>query len=431
MKGETLIKSESKKKLIIIDDDEDLLKLLTYEFHSIGFDVISFTTGAAGLAFLLDEKNLKDMLLLILDRVLPDMDGLDILHQFEKKFPHKIPVLFLSILSSEDEVIKGLQGGAIDYITKPFSIFALMQKNHEPLGTMRALVTGGAGFIGSHLCDLLIARGFEVLVLDNLCSGTRLNLIDSPLVQFVQADVRQPEQINQLFEGIDSVFHLAGLVNVPLSLKAPCPYFETNFVGTFNVLEACRKAGVKRFLYAASCSCYGSEDPLPTTESDPIELDSPYAVTKYFAEQLVLNWTRLYGLPALCLRLFNVFGPRASLHGGYGGVIGVLIDEKRRNEPLTIVGDGKQTRDFVYVTDVAEAFYRAALSPLSGESFNVGTGRAHSIEEIVQLLHASRIEYLPSRPGEAKNSCADIRKIKDMLGWAPKVSLEEGIRALL
>jgi len=299
---------------------------------------------------------------------------------------------------------------------------------------MRAIVTGGAGFIGSHLTELLLSKGIEVTVLDNLCSGTLANLKaveKHPNYTFIQSDIRNCEEIKPIFRQVDWVFHLAGLVSAPLSIQEPHHYFKTNLEGTLNVLEAARSAGVNRFLYAASCSCYGTPIKIPIEENDPISLQTPYAMTKYFAEQFVLKWAELYSLPVLSLRLFNVFGPRSSLIGGYGGVIGLLLDEKLHHVPLTIVGDGHQTRDFVYVKDVAKAFLIAAESTLSKNYFNVGSGKEHSIEQIVTLLDSPPVVYLGKNSWDAERFCADIHKIKEILGWQPKTSFEEGLRELL
>lgn len=298
---------------------------------------------------------------------------------------------------------------------------------------MKTLVTGGAGFIGSHLTDLLLSKGHSVTVLDNLCGGWMKNLSQaqkSPLFKFVHADIRDPKTLEGHFEGIDWVFHLAALADIVPSIEKPRDYFETNVDGTFNVLEASKKANVKRFLYAASSSCYGIPSQYPTPESTPASPQYPYALTKYLGEQLVLHWAQIYKLPALSLRLFNVFGPRSRTTGVYGAVFGVFLAQKLHGKPFTVVGDGKQTRDFTFVADIADAFYTAAQSNLSNDFFNVGSSGHYSVNRLVELL-AGPITYIPKRPGEPDCTFADVSKIRQKLNWNSKVSFEEGVRRIL
>lgn len=242
---------------------------------------------------------------------------------------------------------------------------------------MKTIVTGGAGFIGSHVSELLIAQGHEVLVVDNLTSGRLENVrsvASHPRFKFANADIRDLSSLQALFEGVDWVFHFAGLADIVPSIEMPSQYYSTNVSGTFNVLECARRCGAKRFLYAASSSSYGIPDRYPTPESTPIQPQYPYALTKYMGEELVLHWATVYKLPALSLRLFNVFGTRSRTTGAYGAVFGVFLAQKLNGRPFTVVGDGTQTRDFTYVTDVAEAFLCAAESNISGEAMNVGAG---------------------------------------------------------
>lgn len=298
---------------------------------------------------------------------------------------------------------------------------------------MRTLVTGGAGFIGSHLAELLIARGHEVVVVDNLTSGRMVNLKEiasHPRFHFVNKDIRELAAITPIFENVDWVFHLAGLADIVPSIEMPAHYFSTNVTGTFNVLESARKAGVKRFLYAASSSSYGIPDTFPTPESSPIKPQYPYALTKYMGEELILHWAQLYGLPAISLRLFNVFGTRSRTTGAYGAVFGVFLAQKLNGRPYTVVGDGNQTRDFTYVTDVAAAFLRAAESDVSGEAMNVGSGTHHSVNRLVELL-GGEVEHIPKRPGEPDCTFADIAKIKSLLGWQAEISFEEGVSKMV
>jgi UDP-glucose 4-epimerase len=297
----------------------------------------------------------------------------------------------------------------------------------------RALITGGAGFIGSHLTDLLLSKGVAVKVLDNLCGGWMKNLRvaeKNKNFEFVKADIRDSKMLEGHFDGIDWVFHLAALADIVPSIEKPREYFETNVDGTFNVLEASKKANVKRFLYAASSSCYGIAKQYPTPETAPIVPQYPYALTKYLGEQLVLHWAQVYKLPALSLRLFNVFGPRSRTTGVYGAVFGVFLAQKLHGKPYTVVGDGKQTRDFTFVSDVADAFYTAAQSDLSNEFMNVGSSGHYSVNRLVELLEGT-ITYIPKRPGEPDCTFADVRKIQTQLNWKASVSFEEGVRRIL
>ncbi|OGN65419.1 MAG: NAD-dependent dehydratase [Chlamydiae bacterium RIFCSPHIGHO2_12_FULL_49_9] len=296
---------------------------------------------------------------------------------------------------------------------------------------MRALITGGAGFIGSHLTDLLLSQGHEVVALDNLCGGWMKNLRDAEKnsrFRFIKGDIRDPNCLD--FSGVDWVFHLAALADIVPSIEKPRDYFETNVDGTFNVLEAAKRAGVKRFLYAASSSCYGIPSQYPTPETAPVQPQYPYALTKYLGEQLVLHWAQVYKLPAVSLRLFNVFGPRSRTTGVYGAVFGVFLAQKLHGKPYTVVGDGKQTRDFTYVGDVASAFYAAAQSNLTNEFMNVGSSGHYSVNRLVELLGGS-ITYIPKRPGEPDCTFADVRKIREKLGWKASVSFEQGVEKIL
>lgn len=298
---------------------------------------------------------------------------------------------------------------------------------------MKALVTGGAGFIGSHLVDLLLEKGHEVVVLDNLSGGWMKNLTTAenhPKFRFVHADIRNRETLQPHFEGIDWVFHLAALADIVPSIEKPRDYFETNVDGTFNILEAAQKANVKRFLYAASSSCYGIPAKYPTPETAPVSPQYPYALTKYLGEQLVLHWAQVYKLPALSLRLFNVFGPRSRTTGVYGAVFGVFLAQKLHSKPFTVVGDGQQTRDFTYVGDVADAFYTAALSNHSNDFMNVGSSGHYSVNQLVKLL-GGPITYIPKRPGEPDCTFADVKKIQSKLQWKAKTSFEEGVKKIL
>ena len=298
---------------------------------------------------------------------------------------------------------------------------------------MKTLVTGGAGFIGSHLCELLVAQGHEVLALDSLVSGRLQNLktiAGEPGMRFVQADICDSAAIAPYFEGVDWVFHLAGLADIVPSIEQPAQYFQTNANGTLHVLEAARRCGAKRLVYAASSSSYGVPDVYPTPETAPIKPLYPYALTKHLGEELVLHWARVYQMPAMSLRLFNVYGTRSRTSGAYGAVFGVFLAQKLHGQPFTVVGDGRQTRDFTYVTDVARAFLAAAESGLSGLALNVGSGDHYSVNRLVELLGGD-VVHIPRRPGEPDCTFADISQIRRLLGWQAQVSLERGVQTLL
>lgn len=297
----------------------------------------------------------------------------------------------------------------------------------------KVLVTGGAGFIGSHLVERLIQEGHKVLVLDNLATGRLKNLKNLRKEKnfiFIKADIADPDGISRYFKGVDWVFHIAALADIVPSIVQPYKYHRANVDGTLAVLEAARKNRVKRFIYAASSSCYGIPKKYPTPETEALCPQYPYAFTKYLGEYYVLFWCRLYKLPVLSLRLFNVYGERARTSGTYGAVIGVFIAQKLAHRPFTVVGDGTQKRDFVYVSDVVDAFIKAAASPVSHEVFNIGSGNPQSINKLVRLLGGKKI-HIPKRPGEPDCTWADISKIRRTLAWKPKISFEQGIKKVL
>lgn len=298
---------------------------------------------------------------------------------------------------------------------------------------MKTLVTGGCGFIGSHLAEQLLLQGHEVTVLDNLCCGRLANIAsfaNHPMLRVVTADIIDREQIVDAFTDIDWVFHLAGIADIVPSIERPDAYVQNNVVGTLNVLQCARDAGVKRLIYAASSSSYGIPSQYPTPETAPIQPQYPYALTKYMGEELVLHWAQVYKLATVSLRLFNVYGPRSRTSGAYGAVFGVFLAQKLKGKPFTVVGDGQQTRDFTYVTDVANAFVQAAQSEVSGEAINVGSGNHYSVNYLVSLLGGEKV-YIPKRPGEPDCTFADTAKIKDLLAWSPQVSLEQGVKNML
>jgi UDP-glucose 4-epimerase len=297
----------------------------------------------------------------------------------------------------------------------------------------RCLVTGGAGFIGSHLVDRLLAEGHEVLAVDNLATGRLENLVharDNSRLTFHKADIADFAAIRPLFDGVEWVFHLGALADIVPSMQKPLEYQRANVDGTFHVCELARLAGASRLVYAASSSCYGIPDAYPTPETAPAKPQYPYALTKYLGEQTVLHWEQVYKLPSISLRLFNVYGPRSRTTGAYGAVFGVFLAQKLAGKPFTVVGDGTQTRDFTYVTDVVDAFYRAAASDETGKIYNVGSSGTYSVNLLCDLLGGEKT-YIPKRPGEPDCTFADNSRIMAELGWKPQVSFELGVRKML
>lgn len=296
---------------------------------------------------------------------------------------------------------------------------------------MKSLVTGGAGFIGSHLVDALLERGHEVIVLDNFSTGRSQNLQHvQHKISLIECDLSSPGDWEAYFKGVDWVFHIAALADIVPSIQMPTAYFRANVNGTFHVLEACKAGDIKRLIYVASSSCYGIPDFYPTPEIAPIRPQYPYALTKRLGEELVMHWAQVYHLPALSLRLFNVYGTRSRTAGTYGAVFGVFLAQKLANQPLTVVGDGQQTRDFTYVTDVVAALIAAAQSKESGKIYNVGSGQTVSVNRLVELLGGEKI-YIPKRPGEPDCTFADISKIRQAFSWEPKISIEVGVQKIL
>jgi UDP-glucose 4-epimerase len=295
-----------------------------------------------------------------------------------------------------------------------------------------AVVTGGAGFIGSHMVDLLLENGFFVKVIDNLSGGRKLNIvhhIGNPCFEFVEKDIRDLEPGDQVFSAARYIFHFAGIGDIVPSIERPIEYMSVNVQGTVKVLECARNAGVEKFVYAASSSCYGLAN-TPTREDHPIRPQHPYALSKYQGEQAAFHWNRVYGLPVNSIRIFNAYGTRVRTTGAYGAVFGVFFKQKLSGKPFTVVGDGTQRRDFVYVTDVASAFLAAAESKKTGEVFNLGTGNPQSVNRLVELL-GGEVVYVPKRPGEPECTWADITKIKEQLHWSPTVTFETGVSRMV
>ena len=298
---------------------------------------------------------------------------------------------------------------------------------------MKCLVTGGAGFIGSHLVERLLQDGHQVVALDNLAVGRLANIAhlqDREDFRFAQVDLADLVAGDPLFENVEHVFHLGAMADIVPSIQQPLVYHRANVDGTAAVLECARAAGIARFVYAASSSCYGVPDIYPTPETAAIRPMYPYALTKYIGEQYVMHWEQTYGMSSIALRFFNVFGPRARTSGTYGAVFGVFLGQKLAGKPFTVVGDGEQTRDFTYVTDVVDALVTAADSNVTGRSFNVGSGGTYSVNRLVELL-GGEVTYIPKRPGEPDCTFADITRIQAELGWQPTISFETGVARML
>ena len=297
---------------------------------------------------------------------------------------------------------------------------------------MKSIVTGGAGFIGSHLVDALLKLNHKVIVLDNFSTGRPENLKHiKKKIKLIKCDVSKPGKWEKYFKNANWVFHLAALADIVPSIQKPSLYFKANVNGTFNVLQASVKNKVQKFLYAASSSCYGIPNKFPTPETVDIKPQYPYALTKFLGEKLTLHWAEVYNLNALSLRLFNVYGTRARTSGNYGAVFGVFLAQKIARKPFTIVGDGKQTRDFTFVSDVIDAMVKVSEKKnLRGNIFNVGSGKTISVNRIAKLLGGDK-KRIPKRPSEPDITFADISKITRKTGWKPKISIKDGIKVML
>ena len=297
---------------------------------------------------------------------------------------------------------------------------------------VKSLVTGGAGFIGSNLVDQLVKKKHKVIVLDNFSTGRRSNLSHQTKknVKIIKVDISSNKNLDKYFNDVDYVFHLAGIADIVPSIENPNKYFKSNVVGTLNVVQAAKKANIKKFIYAASASCYGIPDKFPTKENTKTDPMYPYAFTKWQAEELIMHWAKIYNFPAISFRFFNAYGPRSRTSGAYGAVFGVFLAQKLANKPLTIVGNGNQTRDFIHVYDLVSGIIKAALSKKVGKIYNIGSGKEIKVNKIAKLIGGRKV-HIPKRPGEPNRSLADISKIKKDLDWQPKIKIEEGIKNLL
>ncbi len=295
-----------------------------------------------------------------------------------------------------------------------------------------AIVTGGAGFIGSHMVDILLARGYRVRVVDNLVGGRETNLdnhFGNSDLALEKMDIRELQPDSTVFSDAKYIFHFAGIGDIVPSIEKPIEYMSVNVQGTVNVIECARHARVKKLVYAASSSCYGLAD-TPTTEDHLISPQYPYALSKYQGEQVVFHWNKIYGLPVNSIRIFNAYGPRVRTTGAYGAVFGVFFKQKLAGKPFTVVGDGTQTRDFLFVTDVATAFLAAAETEHVGEVYNLGAGNPQSVNRLIELLGGD-VVYILKRPGEPDCTWANISKIQEHLAWSPEVSFAEGVSRMM
>ena len=293
----------------------------------------------------------------------------------------------------------------------------------------RAVVTGGAGFIGTHLVNALIERGWDVDIIDSLIAGNKERV--HPRARLHVLDIRDQEAIAPVIRGADYVFHMAALPSVEQSIREPKETHEVNCTGTLHVLEAAKAGGVKRFIYSASCAAYGDQTVSPFHEGLPVQPASPYALQKHIGEHYARIFAELHDLESVSLRYFNVFGYGQSADGPYSSVLGRFLTQKHEGKPLTITGDGEQTRDFVHVRDVVAANIRAAESADvgRGEVINIGSGRSVSINELAKLF-GGPVAYVPARQ-EIRNALADHSRASAVLGWSPKVRFEDGIAELL
>ena len=295
-----------------------------------------------------------------------------------------------------------------------------------------ALVTGGAGFIGSHIVDLLISKKYKVIVIDNLSGGHLKNIkhnLNKKNFVFLKKDICDLKNKIAGVNKIDFIFHMAGKGDIVPSIINPKTYIKNNVLGTLNILEIAKFYNVKKIVYAASSSCYGLAK-TPTNENHKIEPMYPYAMSKKIGEELLFHWGKVYGVKVLSIRIFNAYGPRVKTTGAYGAVFGVFFKQKLSNKPYTLVGDGSQKRDFVYVTDVAQAFYKAAISKFSNIALNLGSGKPKSIMQLIKLLGGSYVK-IPKRPGEPEKTHANISKISKMLKWSPKINFDQGVKSML
>ena len=370
--------------------------------------------GAGGHCFIKDFAAFHRLY----NEVVGDQSGIGVLESIKNK---NIDLLLSS--KKDLDLLLGVYGK--DIIPDDFqrSLPSNLSKDKK---RAKCLVTGGAGFIGSNLVDELVARGNEVVVVDNLVTGRRENV--RPEAKFYEMDVRDLAAIKPLFNGVDYVFHLAALPRVQPSIQDPLGAHDVNLNGTLNVLVAARDAKVRKVIYAASSSAYGDQSVMPLHEELPANPLSPYAIQKHMGEQYCRLFSKIYGLPTVALRFFNVYGRRQTLGGAYSLVMGIFVNQRLSGEPMTIVGDGEQRRDFTNVADVVRANILAANSSQvgRGEVINIGRGQNHSVNELAQMVGGSFV-YIEPRI-EPRETLADITRAKELLGWEPEIYLSDWIK---
>lgn len=296
---------------------------------------------------------------------------------------------------------------------------------------MKIVITGGAGFIGSHLVKKLLDKKYEIIVVDNFSTGRQSNVKEfKNKIKIVKADISRKGSWTKYFKNVKAVFHLAALADIVPSIQNPEKYFESNVLGTKNVLNTCILNKIPKIIYSASSSCYGIPSKYPTTENEKIDPRYPYALTKRIGEEMILHYSRIYNIRALSLRLFNVYGTKSRTSGTYGAMFGVFLKQKIECKPLTVVGNGKQKRDFTYVSDIVDVFYKCLFYKGKINIFNVGTGKPVSVNKIVEILKCKKIK-IPKRPGEPDITHANINLVKKELNWRPKISIEKGVSLIL
>jgi UDP-glucose 4-epimerase len=310
----------------------------------------------------------------------------------------------------------------------------------ETMHNLKVLITGGAGFVGSHLVDHLLKGEYETVVFDNFFSGKIENIkqhVNNRDFRLVKGDIRSSGDVEKAIEDVDAVCHLAAIVNIPLSIENPSLVEDVNVKGTLNLLEACVKHNVQRFVYVSTCAVYGEARYLPINEEHPTNPLSPYGASKLAAEHYCRVFNRIYDLQTVCLRFFNVYGSRQT-GGPYGGVITTFLDALKKGEPLIIYGDGNQTRDFLYVADAAKACMLALHGiNCSGKTFNIGMGTRVSINELAQILiklmdkPKTKVIHAGERKGDIRESCADVRRAKKELEFECGYSISEGLKKMV
>jgi UDP-glucose 4-epimerase len=302
---------------------------------------------------------------------------------------------------------------------------------------MHILITGGAGFIGSHLIEQLLVRGDRVRVLDNLSTGKRANLPSHDRLDFIAGDIRERATVDAAVRGVDAIVHLAAVASVQASIDDPLGTHATNLVGTLHLLEAARAHGVRRFVYASSAAVYGNTERLPVPESCPPLPLSPYAADKLAGEHYLAFYGNKFGIRGTAFRFFNIYGPRQDPSSPYSGVISIFVERLRASAPVTIFGDGRQTRDFVYVSDLAQMLVRSLSEEATvGRAFNVGRGVECSLQELLatlERLSGRRIarRHEAARVGDIVRSCADVTQLQHALGAVPATPLDQGLAQLL